>query len=241
MQDKFQLGLIEDLKKFANSEQITGSILETQLFLYGSRCGQCDKCNSPCLHPLSTHDLQYFFRNYYLKLVDWIDDKRCVIRFSSKEVLQNVLKEYFQPIYQVSASSVQWYISNKPVIKELLTDTYGEKGKFVYVFCRMAYSNDRQSKKGKYMKKNKGNKMNQKQSEGVQKKKMSSHKNIIRASTSQSLKLIGQQLLTQDGRSAFSFDMFNQSAPSQMNIESNENSSQLKESTLHTEFEKMSI
>ena len=89
------------------------------------------------------------------------------------------MKEYFQPIYQVSASSVQWYISNKPVIKELLTDTYGEKGKFVYVFCRMAYSNDRQSKKGKYMKKNKGNKMNQKQSEGVQKKKMSSHKNVL--------------------------------------------------------------
>lgn len=72
MQDKFQLGLIEDLKKFANSEQITGSILETQLFLYGSRCGQCDKCNSPCLHPLSTHDLQYFFR-VFLFFVFFVD------------------------------------------------------------------------------------------------------------------------------------------------------------------------
>lgn len=29
------------------------------------------------------------------------------------------------------------------------------------------------------MKKNKGNKMNQKQSEGVQKKKMNSHKNVL--------------------------------------------------------------
>lgn len=55
-------------------------------------------CNISFVYSFSLFSSLIRLQNYYLKLVDWIDDKRCVIRFSSKEVLQNVLKEYFQPI-----------------------------------------------------------------------------------------------------------------------------------------------
>ncbi|KAK8797284.1 hypothetical protein WA158_004492 [Blastocystis sp. Blastoise] len=132
----------DSIKPRADLDLSVGTLIPNSLYIYGSQCGQCNSCNGPCLHPLATADLTLFFQDYNLKLVDWINDKSCLIRFDDENLLRNALLNNFIPAYK-NSNEVEWYESTRPVIKQIVSDTYGEKGKYVFLFCRLAYTTDK--------------------------------------------------------------------------------------------------
>lgn len=46
-----------------------GSLVTNCIFIFGSNDGDCPVCIKPCLHPLSTEDLQLYFHVAYN---DWL-------------------------------------------------------------------------------------------------------------------------------------------------------------------------
>ena len=83
--------------------------------------------------------------------IDWLDDTACIVICENPASVQGLLEQYFDKIlfgyihhFMISSeeSGLEWYRSKIKVEKLRESDTYGEKGDSIHIYCRICLSSD---------------------------------------------------------------------------------------------------